>query len=206
MPEPKRQRIHDGLAGARDLLRASESRCVTSKYRFGALLGTGASAWVIRGTNKGTNEVCAIKLIPKSHFDALEQRAGASAARHTGVKCWKDLEYSTAELIHECAEILREIAAMLMLDSHPHTVSVYDCFEDEENFYMVMELCAWGELFNTIVQRQFFHEREAATIMKAIISVMSACHEVGIIHRCLPTQECHQARSCLDRATMSQFK
>ena len=45
--------------------------------------------------------------------------------------------------------LLTEVALQLSLD-HPHICRVYDCYEDRKCYYIVLELCEGGELFDRI--------------------------------------------------------
>lgn len=42
---------------------------------------------------------------------------------------------------------------MTQLRDHPNVCCVYEAYEDEENFYMIMELCSGGELFDAIIAK-----------------------------------------------------
>jgi len=48
-------------------------------------------------------------------------------------------------------------------------LKLYEYFEDEKNFYLITELCSGGELFDKIVEKEFFPEDEAAKLMKQIL-------------------------------------
>lgn len=45
------------------------------------------------------------------------------------------------------------------------------------------ELCKGGELFDEIVKRGKFSERDAAVLMKQTLSCINFCHSNNIIHR-----------------------
>ena len=47
---------------------------------------------------------------------------------------------------------------------HPNVIKLYEIFEDARNVYLVMELCTGGELFDKIINKGFFTEKEAAFI------------------------------------------
>merc|ERR1712039_1146980 len=59
----------------------------------------------------------------------------------------------------------QEIAIMKMMD-HPNIIKLYETFEDHRNIYLVMELCAGGELFDRIIESGHFTEVQAATLMR----------------------------------------
>ena len=57
----------------------------------------------------------------------------------------------------------QEIIILQKLD-HPNVLKLYEYFEDDKNIYLVTELCRGGELFDKIIEEEFFSEREAARI------------------------------------------
>ena len=48
---------------------------------------------------------------------------------------------------------------------HPNILKLFEVFQDESRYYVVTELCKGGELFDEIVKRQRFSEKDAAEIM-----------------------------------------
>ena len=60
---------------------------------------------------------------------------------------------------------------------------MHDFFEDEKRYYMVTEICEGGELFDEIQKRSRFSERDAAVVMKQILSCLNYCHSQNIVHR-----------------------
>merc|ERR1712032_1559821 len=76
----------------------------------------------------------------------------------------------------------QEIAIMKMMD-HPNIIKLYETFEDHKNIYLVMELCAGGELFDRIIDAGHFTEVQAATVMKQIIQAIFYMHENHVCHR-----------------------
>lgn len=80
-------------------------------------------------------------------------------------------------------DVRREIRIMHHLSGNPHIVSIIGAFEDSSFVYLVMELCAGGELFDRIIQRGHYSEREAARLIQVIVSVVESCHSLGVMHR-----------------------
>lgn len=71
---------------------------------------------------------------------------------------------------------------------------MHDIFEDEKYVYIVMEMLSGGEvsgikladevqLFDQIVKKDTFTEKEARDIIAPIMDVLIYCHSLGIIHR-----------------------
>ena len=46
---------------------------------------------------------------------------------------------------------------------HPNVVKIYESYENEKFFWIVLELCNGGELFDAIAERGRFSEDEART-------------------------------------------
>jgi calcium/calmodulin-dependent protein kinase I len=69
---------------------------------------------------------------------------------------------------------------------------LYEIYEDETFFYMVLEHMTGGEvplnsliiqLFDRITDRDNFSEREAVTVLRPIIDALVYCHSMGVVHR-----------------------
>jgi calcium-dependent protein kinase len=66
---------------------------------------------------------------------------------------------------------------------HTSNIKLYETFEDERNFYLVMELCAGGELFQRILAAGRFKEADAAIVMQQILRAVFYMHQHDICHR-----------------------
>lgn len=80
------------------------------------------------------------------------------------------------------AALGNEIDILKQVD-HPNIVKCYDIYEDEKYIYIVMELLLGGELFDQIIKKTRFTEREARDVVAPIFDALSYCHTLGIIHR-----------------------
>ncbi|XP_071731370.1 calcium-dependent protein kinase 11-like isoform X2 [Rutidosis leptorrhynchoides] len=80
-------------------------------------------------------------------------------------------------------DVWREIQIMHHLSEHPCVVQINGAYEDNVFVHLVMEMCAGGELFDRIVQKGHYSEKEAAKLMKTIVGVVEACHSLGVMHR-----------------------
>jgi calcium-dependent protein kinase len=62
-------------------------------------------------------------------------------------------------------------------------VRMYEFFEDEKRYYIVQEICKGGELFDEVLNRGKFNEKDAALLTKQILSCINYCHVNNIVHR-----------------------
>ena len=82
--------------------------------------------------------------------------------------------------------ILNEIEVLNRID-HPNVVKLCEIFEDDQNFYMVMELMEGGNLQMRITQlrdsSKKISEKEIAQIIYPIVDAMEYCHYNNVVHR-----------------------
>lgn len=60
---------------------------------------------------------------------------------------------------------------------------MYEFFEDEKRYYVINELCQGGDLFDEMQKRGRFAEKDAAVIIKQILTSVLHCHSNGVCHR-----------------------
>ncbi|BAF29805.1 calcium-dependent protein kinase 27-like [Oryza sativa Japonica Group] len=80
-------------------------------------------------------------------------------------------------------DVRREIQIMHHLAGHPNIISIRGAYEDAVAVHVVMELCAGGELFDRIVRKGHYTERQAAGLARVIVAVVESCHSLGVMHR-----------------------
>jgi len=66
---------------------------------------------------------------------------------------------------------------------HPNIVQHKETFEDEKHAYLVMELCAGGELLALILESGQHSEGQAARIMLQVCQALEYMHSQGVCHR-----------------------
>lgn len=126
----------------------------TDVYELGPKLGSGAYAEVRTCTHRMHKASRAVKIIDKSML--------------------------STEVIK--AQFIQEVEILKLLD-HPNIVRAYEFFEDENKFYIVMEQCHGGELFDEIIKHQQFSEHQAAQIIRQVFSCIAYLHGIGVAHR-----------------------
>ncbi|CAK7346122.1 unnamed protein product [Dovyalis caffra] len=80
-------------------------------------------------------------------------------------------------------DVRREILILEHLTGQPNIVEFRGAYEDKQNLHLVMELCYGGELFDRIIAKGTYSEKEAATIIRQIVNVVHVCHFMGVFHR-----------------------
>jgi serine/threonine protein kinase len=81
------------------------------------------------------------------------------------------------------ADIVKEVAIMRLLADHPNMVQLQQVLQDSSNFYLVMEHCNGGELFDQIIRSGHMTEAMAANKAKQLISFLAHSHSKHVIHR-----------------------
>lgn len=76
----------------------------------------------------------------------------------------------------------QEITILKVLD-HPNVCWTREIFEDRNNYYVICELMTGGELFDRIVEKEYYTEKEAAICISDICKALVYCHDRGIVHR-----------------------
>lgn len=75
-----------------------------------------------------------------------------------------------------------EISILVKLD-HPNIIKLHEIFEADTQLFMVLELVTGGELFERIVSRGYFTEKDAASCIRQICNAVGYLHQNGIVHR-----------------------
>ena len=127
---------------------------ILSDYYIKGIIGKGTFSVVKLGVNKITKEKVAIKIMQKSKIINQE----------------------------DLIRIHREIDMLSKL-KHPNVIKIHKIEEDSKKFYIIMEFCENGELFNRIVEKQRLSEDEAAYFYYQIISGLEYIHKNNIAHR-----------------------
>ncbi|TFY51546.1 hypothetical protein EVJ58_g10508, partial [Rhodofomes roseus] len=79
-------------------------------------------------------------------------------------------------------KLYAEIKIHRSLD-HPNIVNFQECFEDDDNVYMTLELCHNGSLMDMLRRRRRFTEPESRFFMVQLIGACQYMHTHQVIHR-----------------------
>lgn len=62
-------------------------------------------------------------------------------------------------------------------------VKLYEIFDESDHIYLTLEKMEGGELFERIVEKEHYSEKEAADVIRPIVDAIRYCHSLGIVHR-----------------------
>jgi calcium/calmodulin-dependent protein kinase I len=78
--------------------------------------------------------------------------------------------------------VTEEVKIMKSID-HPNCVKLYEVFQSSKKVYMVMELLTGGELFDRIVKKGSYSEKEASDVIGTLLRALKYLHSQNIVHR-----------------------
>lgn len=123
-------------------------------YRMRGVLGSGAFSTVRDGYHKSD---------PRTSY---------------AIKC-----VDRDKLTEEDAIALIEEVAILKEFDHEHIICLYDFFEESIQYFLVMERMSGGELFDRIVEKAYYNEKEARDVCKILLEAVGYCHINNVAHR-----------------------
>jgi len=123
-------------------------------YRLKGVLGTGAFSTVRMGYHRSNREkTYAVKCVNRK----------------------KLTEEDEAALLDEVS-ILKEM-------KHYHIIRLFDFFKESSTYYLVMEEMTGGELFDRIVAKAYYNEKEARDTCKILLEAVGYMHKNNVAHR-----------------------
>ncbi|XP_054786291.1 CDPK-related kinase 5-like isoform X2 [Prosopis cineraria] len=122
--------------------------------------------------------------VGRGHFGytcSARFKKGERKGQEVAVKVIPKAKMSTAIAVED---VRREVKILRALTGHNNLVQFYDAFEDQDNVYIVMELCEGGELLDRILSRGGkYSEDDAKAVIIQILNVVAFCHLQGVVHR-----------------------
>mmetsp|Transcript_63498 Transcript_63498/g.189186 ORF Transcript_63498/g.189186 Transcript_63498/m.189186 type:complete len:185 (+) Transcript_63498:70-624(+) len=84
--------------------------------------------------------------------------------------------------VEDMEDIQREIEIMGIL-KHDNVIKLFGIYEEPKKMMLVMELVTGGELFDSIVDRGNYSEKDAAKVMMQLCDALAYMHEKEVVHR-----------------------
>jgi len=143
----------------------------------------------IKNKNKeNTLDIPGVNDLLENHYELLDLVLGKG--EFGVVKMGKDKKTSEEVAVkvidkHNIKDtpILQNEIDILRRCNHTHIVQLKAVFETKDFIYIVIELVRGGELYEEIIRRNSFSEKDASYIFRQIVDALSYLHENGIIHR-----------------------
>jgi len=87
------------------------------------------------------------------------------------------------KLTEEDEAALLDEVSILQEMKHKHIIRLFDFFKEAANYYLVLEEMDGGELFDRIVAKAYYNEKEARDTCKIIIDAVGYLHKNNVAHR-----------------------
>jgi len=130
----------------------------SDKYVLGQTLGSGAFATVKLGTRIDDGSRYAVKIVAKSKLS----RSDESSLRD---------EISILQALHSFP------------DPNSHIIKLISVYNEPSMYYLVTELVEGGGLFQRIVSKKSYSEKETRDICRILIGTIGYCHAHHFAHR-----------------------
>jgi len=122
-------------------------------YVFGKTLGEGAFSVVKEGKHKATDLNYAVKVVTKSKLSREDEVA------------------------------LKDEIMILKTLKNKYIIRLYDDFDEPKYYFLVTEMMKGGELFDRIVAKTYYNEKEARDVCRILFEALEYCHSRNIAHR-----------------------
>jgi len=122
-------------------------------YRLGETLGKGAFSVVREGTHKKSGSSFAVKIVMKSQLTPEDETA------------------------------LKDEINILQDMEQPHIIRLYAVYDESSYFYLITERMLGGELFDRIVSKCYYNEKEARDVCAILFGAMNHIHQKSVAHR-----------------------
>jgi len=102
--------------------------------------------------------------------------------KHTGLKyAAKIIDQEKGDI--KKLEMVKSECRILGAISHPNVISLHSLYQTSTHYIMVLEIVTGGELFDKIVELQFYSEKDASKITQQLLSALHHMHSRNIVHR-----------------------
>lgn len=173
--------------------------CRSSAVRDPSARGSGGNTQKPAGSRKSKAAIFTSRYrlgesIGKGHFAKVYQCVCFEDGGTYAVKVIQKLNLVDSSVLHAEVEILRQVG------HHKNVLGVREVFDDAREFYIVMEFCSGGDLFNRIVEEGKVSEKRTSQIMKQLAQSLQHIHANGVTHRDLKPENILLTTSAPDAA------
>ncbi|XP_009799313.1 phosphoenolpyruvate carboxylase kinase 2-like [Nicotiana sylvestris] len=76
----------------------------------------------------------------------------------------------------------KEPKILQLLSGNSNILQIYKVYEDDNYLHIVTELCSSDDLYDRL-SNGLFSEKDAAVILRQLVSAINYCHKMGVAHR-----------------------
>ena len=111
--------------------------------------------------DRTTEQIYAVKIIPRPHLTTIQDE-----------------------------QVLNEVSILQAVSTeNPEAiVQLVDFYEEEDAFYIIMELMSGGNLYDRLAQRSHYSECDARNFIKRLLEAVKTLHEKNIVHKDIKPQ------------------
>lgn len=131
-------------------------RAFNADVDLGGFVAQGSFGRVYAGMLRSTSTPCAVKVLSKQHSSIQAERYRA--------------------------KVQHEVELLQQLQGVPGVLELHGVYEDADNVYLVTELCTGGTLADFLTTHGRMSEREAASVLRSLLTVLAACHQDGVVY------------------------
>jgi len=113
--------------------------------------------------------------IGRGSFSTVRKGRNRSSGKEFAIKCIQK-KFIKMHLLE------REIKIMTTL-KHPHILPLIEVYDNKDMIFLVLELVTGGELFDKIVEKGNYSEKDASNIVSQILRAVQYLHGMGVVHR-----------------------
>uniref|UniRef100_A0A667YHJ3 Calcium/calmodulin-dependent protein kinase IGa n=1 Tax=Myripristis murdjan TaxID=586833 RepID=A0A667YHJ3_9TELE len=132
-------------------------------------------SWAKAVTQKTSTKISCLSTSTVGSFSEVFMVREKTTGNLYALKCLKKKHLAQSNLENEI-NVLRRI-------KHDNVVGLEDFYESRTHYYLVMQLVSGGELFDRILDRGVYTEKDASTVIRQVLQAVSYLHENSIVHR-----------------------
>ncbi|KAG7345519.1 serine/threonine protein kinase [Nitzschia inconspicua] len=143
--------------GLRVIPESGEAKLFKEVYKLRSMISRGEKSTIARGTHRASEKMVAVKAILRTNLSPQDD-----------------------------ASIYDEVSMMAALskaDTSYHVLPLIDFFEEEDKYYIIMELMGGGDLLERISKIEQYTEADVREIVDNILQAMAHCHAQNIAYR-----------------------